>query len=424
MLAIGKTLTPQQRLSKCVIDILGNEKYTAMNGVVMIGERAVKPCPPFHTACTNGRDEWYDPAFIELLNDAELRFVIIHENFHKMYRNLITWCELYKIDPRLANQACDHVINIQIVDDNKDGFATMPVAVPGHNDERFRNMSAAQVFNILRKEEEGEEGEGEGEGEGEEGEGEPGKGKPCKGKPGSGSGGFDEHDWEGAQELTEAEKNELEREIDEAIRQGALTAGKLGTGGAIDINELVKTQVDWREVLREFIKTTCAGSDYSTYNRPNRRYLSTGVYMPSGISEAVGDLVFAVDMSGSTSMGKMRPMFLAEIQEVCNTVNPARIHVMYWDTKVAKHEVYMPEQMADFRNSTRPAGGGGTTVRCVPEFIKDNNINAQAVVILTDGDLYGQDWGIWTSPTLWCIVDSDRVFSPIGKTIHIDSDLA
>ena len=421
MLAIGKTLTPQQRLSKCVIDILGNDKYTAMNGVVMIGERAIRPCPPYHTACTNGRDEYYDPAFVELLSDAELRFVIIHENFHKMYRHLTTWAELHRIDHELANQACDHVINIKIVDDNKDGFATMPVAVPGHYDERFRNMSAAQVFNLLRKEQEEQGGKGK-PGEGEPGSGEGG-GEPGNGS-GSGSGGFDEHDWEGAQELTEAEKNELEREIDEAIRQGALTAGKLGTGGAIDINELVKTQVDWREALREFIKTTCAGSDYSTYNRPNRRYLSTGVYMPSGISEAVGDLVFAVDMSGSTSMGKMRPMFLAEIQEVCNTVNPARIHVLYWDTRVAKHEVYMPEQMADFRKSTRPAGGGGTTVRCVPEFIKDNNINAQAVVILTDGDLYGQDWGTWTSPTLWCIVDSGRVFSPIGKTIHIDSDLA
>jgi len=420
MLATGKTLTPQQRLSKCVIDILGNEKYTAMNGVVMIGERAVKPCPPFHTACTNGRDEYYDPAFVESMNDAELRFVIIHENYHKMYRHLTTWAELFKIDAACAGRACDYVINLMISDDNKhDGFATMPQSVPGCIDERFRNMSAAQVFNILRKEkeEEGEGGKGKpGEGEGEgQGGSQPGEGEPQ---------GFDEHDWEGAQGLTEAEKHELEREIDEAIRQGALTAGKLGTGGAIDINELVKTQVDWREALREFIKTTCAGSDYSTYNRPNRRYLSTGVYMPSGISEAVGDLVFAVDMSGSTSMGKMRPMFLAEIQEVCNTVNPARIHVLYWDTEVAKHEVYMPEQMGDFRKSTKPAGGGGTTVRCVPEFIKDNNINAQAVVILTDGDLYGQDWGTWTSPTLWCIVDSDRVFSPIGKTIHIDSDLA
>jgi hypothetical protein len=77
-------------------------------------------------------------------------------------------------------------------------------------------------------------------------------------------GGFDEHDWEGAQELTDDEKRELARDIDEAIRQGAMVAGKVGDGSERDrFGELLEPQINWREVLREFIQNTCAGSDYS-----------------------------------------------------------------------------------------------------------------------------------------------------------------
>ena len=108
---------------------------------------------------------------------------------------------------------------------------------------------------------------------------------------------LDDHGWEEAEQLSEEEKGDLEREVEEAIRQGVLVAGKLGSGGARDLEELLKPQIDWRDVLREFISTTCAGKDFSTWARPNRRFVSTGVYMPSGISEKVGELVIAIDTS-------------------------------------------------------------------------------------------------------------------------------
>jgi hypothetical protein len=43
--------------------------------------------------------------------------------------------------------------------------------------------------------------------------------------------GFDAHDWEGAQDMSAEEQRELARDIDEAVRQGALIASKLGSGG-------------------------------------------------------------------------------------------------------------------------------------------------------------------------------------------------
>ena len=74
MLAIGKQITEEQRLSKAVVDIM--PRIPEIAGLLMIGERSIDDTVP--TACTDGRDELYGRAFVDSLNDAELRFVIIH----------------------------------------------------------------------------------------------------------------------------------------------------------------------------------------------------------------------------------------------------------------------------------------------------------------------------------------------------------
>jgi predicted metal-dependent peptidase len=132
--------------------------------------------------------------------------------------------------------------------------------------------------------------------------------------------------------MTAEEQRELAREIDEAVRQGALAAGKLGSGMDRDMVELLQPQVDWREVLRDFVQTTCQGNDYSTWRRPNRRYIGAGIYMPSGISEQIGEIVVAIDTSGSIGARELG-VFLAEIKEVADTVHPEAIRILYWDTK-------------------------------------------------------------------------------------------
>lgn len=408
MLAMGRSLTPDQRLSKAVVDIMANSKYIALAGVLMIGRRSIDTLKTARmtTACTDGKNEYYHPDFVEKLNDAELRFLVLHENYHKLYRHLETWRWMYDEDARLANQACDFVINLKLIEDNADGFATMTGELKkGCYDPRFKGMDAAQVYRILRKEQ--QEGGGKGKGQG-------------KGSGGTNQGGegFDEHDWEGAAEMTADEARELAREIDEAIRQGALIAGKLGTGGDREFGELLQPQVDWREVLREFITSTCAGNDYSTWKKPNRRYVGHNIYMPSGISERVGDLVIAPDTSGSTFAPGVLPAFLSEAQAICTTVKPEKAHIIYWDTSVCGHEVYEQNELENMINSTKPKGGGGTTVSCVNEFMTKEGIKPQAVIILTDGYL-GSDWGSWTCPVLWCVIDNASCVPPNGKVVHI-----
>ena len=114
--------------------------------------------------------------FVDSITDAELRFVVLHECYHKLYRHLITWRHLHDIDPIRANMACDYVINIKIADDNTDGFAVMPKGCCYNV--KYRGWDSAAVFNDL-PENNSPDGEG----------GEPGDDAET---------GFDEHDWHGA----------------------------------------------------------------------------------------------------------------------------------------------------------------------------------------------------------------------------------
>lgn len=421
MLMLGKALTAEQRLTKAVVDIMGNPKYTALAGVLMVGSRQVDDNVP--TAYTNGRDEVYGRKFIDSINDAELRFLVLHEVYHKLYRHLTTWRWMYDECAPLANIACDYVINVKICDDNKDNFATMPKRdgkVMGVYDDRFRGMDAAMVYSILKKENpQGDNGDGTGEGSGD-GSGSGGSGDSGAGT-GNADGGLDSHDWAGAKEMTTEEKHALDREIDEAVRQGALIAGKMGTGGDRDLVELLKTKVDWREVLREFISSTCAGNDYSTWRRPNRRFVSSGYYMPSGISEQVGELVIAIDTSGSIGARELG-QFLGEVKGICDTVHPEAIRLLYWGTEVCADEKYVGPEVENLVNSTKPAGGGGTEVNCVHRYMRSHAIRPQAVVVLTDGYL-GGSWGTaeqWSVPVLWCIVGGNKTVADCGKTVHVE----
>lgn len=388
-------ITAEQRLSKAVVRIMQEPRYVALAGVLMLGDRAVKDDIP--TACTNGRDEYYGRAFVESLTDAELRFLILHETYHKLYKHLTTWKWMYDENPRKANIACDYVINVKIADDNTDGFAVMPKGAM--YDVQYRGMDSAAVFKMLPDDKGGSGGEGgNGEDIGEL---------------------LDSHDWDGAQEMSDEEQKDLARDIDEAIRQGALAAGKMGGDLSRDIQDLLQPQVDWREVLRDFVSSTCSGNDYSTWARPNRRFVSAGVYMPSGISERVDELVLAIDTSGSIGQRELT-MFLSEIHSICTTVKPNVVRILYWDTQVCRDERYTAQGLDQLVKSTKPKGGGGTDVTCVPKYMQEHNIKPQAVVCLTDGWLYN-GWGQWSVPILWCVLDNKSAKPSVGKYVHITS---
>jgi len=413
MLMIGKTLTEEQRLTKATADIIGNQNYVALAGILMMGDHTIVASGYMgcRTAMTNGVNAWYAREFVAGLSDAELRFLILHESYHVLYKHLTTYLHLYEQNRYKANLACDYVINLKLIDFDREcgdnGFIVMPKV--GVVDEQYRGMDSAQVYALLPDDEQGKgKGKGSGQGSGEAGDGDPSDGET-----------MDQHDWEGAKELTPDERKEIERAVDEAVRQGALIAGKMGSGGARLLDDVLQSKIDWREVLREFVSTTCAGNDYSTWRRPNRRYISSGLYLPSGISETVGELVIAIDTSGSIG-GRELATFLGEVVAIAKAVKPQAVRLLYWDTEVCASEYYGQDQLDDSVKATKPAGGGGTMVECVPVYLREEQIKPQAAIILTDGYL-GGSWGVWHVPVLWCVLDNKNAKPDNGKAVHIES---
>lgn len=438
MLAFNTDLTAEQRIEKASMALNGHRKWVPFIGISMIGEREVVEdgVLPSNTMATNGRDVWYCRSFVDRIPDSALRFGDLHEGYHISLEHLTTYEHLVKIDAEIANMSMDQVINNMIMDiDDGEGFVTLPLDEDGNvmclYDPKYRGMDTQQVFTILYKEKQGEgDDPEEGDGVPEEGQGGGGAGGESPDDPtgdnGRGQGGrgqgqsFDDHDWEGAKALSEEEKKELGREVSEALRQGSMTAGKMaGSGAEVGFDKMLEPQVDWREVLREFVTATCTGNDFSTYARPNRRYMSTGVYMPSGISQRVRTLVLACDTSGSISQREISTA-LAEVKSICDIVRPEKVTILYWGSGVVRREDYDEYNMDTLVDSTKPEDGGGTNVECVPAYMSEHDIDAQAVIVFTDGCIYG-GWGQWDVPVLWTVFDNKRCKPPVGKTCHIST---
>jgi len=262
-------------------------------------------------------------------------------------------------------------------------------------------MDAGEVYRKLKQEQEQEKKNGKGNGGGTPSEEE--------------STGFDEHDWDAADEMSEADKQELAREIDQALRQGAILAGKMKGGMPRELTEAMEAKINWREVLRDFVNSICADKDNSTWRRPNRRWVDQDIYMPSAIGEAVGSIVVGIDTSGSIGQAEIG-QFLGELVSICNHVQPESIELVYWDTEVAAHETYNRGDYEALMSSTKPAGGGGTDPSCVPAYITAKKLKPECVIMLTDG--YVSSWGEWSHPVFWGIT-SKRITADCGVSVYI-----
>ena len=382
-------LTSEQRVTKSHIAIMRSKQFCMFAGVLSVGKvNFTKDLP---TAATNGRDVMYNPDFIKTLDDKELNFVVLHEALHKAYQHMHLWKKLWKENPQLANIAADYVVNNSIIEADEHGEIT---SLPSSAlyDKQYKGMTTKQIFDLLKQ-----KGKGDGEGD---------------------KAGHDTHDWEGAESLSDEETKEVAKQIDQALRQGEIIRGKMQGNKNRSINEILEPKVNWREQLRDFVTATCKNKDRTSWKRPHKRFIGHDVYMPSMIGEAIGQVVIGIDTSGSIGDKELNE-FLTEVVAICDDVSPSSIELLYWDTDVAGHETYNQGDYKGLVQSTKPAGGGGTHVGCVNQYIKDKRIQPEAIIILTDGYVEDDFGGNWDFPTLWAIT-TKHITSPHGKTIHID----
>jgi len=394
-------MTLTQRVQAVNIDCMRHPAYALLSGVICMGKSEVKE--KTKTASTNGRDKHYGAAFIEPLNRKQLRYLVLHENFHVALKHCTLHRDTARKYPRITNIAHDYVVNALIEELDPDfSFVERPSKTL-LIDRKYFGWSFPQVFNDLIKNgaKEPEQREGDGDGDGYD---EP----------------IDAHE-DGEFAPDEIEK--INKQVDDANHQGEMLARKMagkGKGGR-DIFGLGKERTtDWRSALQDFISAICVGDDQSRFSPPNKRLLASGFIMPSHFTESVGDIVIAADTSGS--MYPHYRLLFGEVARICQLVKPDSVRVIWWDDEVCAEQLFKPMDYDQIGGVLKPSGGGGTTPDCVTQYMAEKKINAKAIVWLSDGYL-GCDTPNTPMPSLWGIVDNDSFVPTYGKVLHINSSI-
>ncbi|WP_263356642.1 vWA domain-containing protein [Acidicapsa ligni] len=359
------------------------------------------------TMATDGISLYYNPDFVDTLNTSTLAGTLAHEVMHPALRHHTRRAGR---DPRRWNEACDYAINPLLLD----AGLNLPEGILV--DDRFRGMSAEEIYNRLTSESEKASGADE---EAQSGDG----GQSCEpddnGKadgpiaPTSDGGVGQVLDAPvGGEDVPDVEEQEREWTI--AVHQAATVAtraGKLPAGADRTLEGAAEASVNWRELLsRLWSETTPA--DYN-WARPNRRHIWAGLYLPGVQREGVGEIAIAVDCSGSVNSRQLR-LFEAEVRSILEGQRPQRVHVLYFDAVVHKVETYQAGEQV----SLRPFGGGGTEFGPCFEWLETKGIQPQTLVFLTD--LYGSfppfapDY-----PVLWASTGSRQ--APFGQVVPMQA---
>ena len=103
---------------------------------------------------TDGVSLFYNPAFVETLNAAELAGVLAHEVMHPALQHHTRRGDR---DRNRWNMACDYAINPLLLD----AGLTLPKDVL--IDHRFRGMSAERIYNLIEEQQDQDGSNGEGE---------------------------------------------------------------------------------------------------------------------------------------------------------------------------------------------------------------------------------------------------------------------
>jgi predicted metal-dependent peptidase len=424
----------ETRVKKAHIALMKHPETALYSGVMLMGKSEVvdEGCP---TAYTDGVNKVYGRKFLEGVDsEPKVRGLILHENLHVALKQLPRGKDMFEENRKLANIAADMVVN-NIIEDIKgtvNGSTERIVELPdgGVYDPMFQNWSMREVYNYLKKH---CKGKGKGDGKGGKGGGQSNDPAGAGSEDSDGDGDTitingktydlsdaDEHDLDNLKDLTHEQIKEVNDAIDKALREGGMLAGRMGAKIPRSISDLLEPKVDWRDALRDFVSSAVKGKDEFTWRKMNKRHLANDIYLPSMENETIGEVVIAIDTSGSIG-GEQITEFATELVSICELCSPDKVRVLWWDTAVHGEQVFVGNYQ-DIAKLLKPMGGGGTHVSCVNEYINKERINAECVIVFTDG--YVENDITWTipSPTLWMVTECKSFEPPVGKKVKFGDD--
>lgn len=342
------------------------------------------------TAGTNGTWVRFNPAFCDPLSDEELFGLVLHESIHVVMMHM--WRREGR-DPSLWNYANDALINAYI----RGRGWQLP---KGGVDLRWvrESMSSEEVYAKLKENPpppRGGSGTGDGDGDGDE--------KPD-------AGGFD-----GKGDLEDAQDEATRVDMEATIIAAAKMAKECGQGSSlIDrvLDKVGQPNVRWQDVTRSMM-TESSAADY-TYLRPSRRFIGSGLYLPSLRTESLGGLAIGFDTSGS--MGpKECNQIAAEIQAIVDDLQPSFVEVVYCDYAVTRVERFERDDMLKLN----PKGGGGTRFQPVFEHLAESGEHYCGMIFFTDMEGNLDECEEPSYPVIWADIGYSHPRAPFGAQVTV-----
>jgi len=309
----------------------------------------------------------YNPDFFEGLTDAERRDVLKHEFYH------ITFLHVTDRMPegeniKRWNIAADLAINSHLENLPEGGL------IPGVGPFKDlpRGMSAEwYLANLPKKKTTKEEQDVYEEGEG--------------GAPADSPSEFDEADIEtlddhsGWGKCNQEVKDMAKERLKDIIRKAGEDCAKNNSWGTVSrdcrekIMKVLETKVDWKKVLRYFVKASQKANRSSSIKRINRRY---AYVHPGRKANRVAKVAISIDQSGSVT-DDMLAKFFAELNKLAEI---AEFTVIPFDTRVDESLVW--DWKKGKKVQVQRVMKGGTCFDAPTEYV--NNKSFDGHIIVTD----------------------------------------
>lgn len=362
------------------------------------------------SAVTDGKQITFNRAYCDYITDSHLVTVfmeqILHPAMEHLWRAGARDWEKWTLASTLEAL---HIIEEYQQDCTAGGQGNIFDLPPGYwIDHKLTDDNAAEgIYDLLPDAPPQPQGEGDGQGEGS---GEPGHPQAM---PGGMEQPKDRPGGKSAAEQEEERQQWRSRIVEAALAEKAERQGRLPAGLQRILGELTAPKVRWQDVLREWMVAHFCKEDYN-WSRPNRRYAASGFILPGLHGERSGEIVLAVDTSGSVD-GDLLREFFSEMQGIMDQCRPEKVHCLDCDAAVHQHvEMTAHDDLRDFM----PKGGGGTDFEPVFEHVAKADITPVGLVYFTD--LCGSfpdappDY-----PVLWAVYGGAQHQPPFGTKMEV-----
>ena len=327
----------------------------------------------------------YNPEFFAKLTDAERRDVLKHEYYHIVFLH-VTDRMPEGINPKLWNVATDLAINSHLHNLPEGGL------IPGqHPFEKLPAGRSAEWYlaNLPAFNGGGDDSpEPSSQGTPQEGDGSGQKGMKPQGQEdnddGQDQGGDDNipdslDDHSGWGKCDEASKEIARERLKEIVKKAAEDCSRNNSWGTVGasckqkIMKVFESKVDWKKVLRYFVKTSQRAHKSSSIKRINRRY---AYIHPGRKANRVARVAISVDQSGSVD-NEMLSKFFAELNKLAEI---AEFVVVPFDTRVDESLVWTWKKGQ--RKEWERVMSGGTCFDAPTDYVNEKGFDGH--IVLTD----------------------------------------